>query len=58
MATLHKSVEMRQKEEVMGFGQKIECEVVRQKRPLNLRVWLSEKASLRFVYVRVKVMSF
>ena len=58
MTTLQKSVKLSQKEEVVGFGQKIEFEVVRQKRPLNLRVWLSEEASLRFVYVSVKVMSF
>ena len=57
MTTLQKSVKLRQ-EEVVGFGQEIEFQVVRKKRPLNFPVWLSEKAFLCVQYARVKVMSF
>ena len=57
MTTLQKSVKLRQ-EEVVGFGQEIEFQVVRKKMPLNFPVWLSEKALLCVHYARVKVMSF
>ena len=38
MITLQKSVKLRQKEEVVCFGQKVEFKVVRQKWPLNFPV--------------------
>ena len=49
---------MRQKEEILGFEQKIESEVVRQRRALNFPVWLIEEASLRYIYVCQKLMNF
>ena len=49
---------MRQKEEIFGFEQKIESKVVRQRRALKFPVWLSEGASLRFIYVRLNLMNF